>query len=91
MIAWVKTVCGWVLEIGKRSDNTKGFHLLPRRWVVERTFACLGRYRRLSKNYEYLPETSEAMVYAAMTRTMLKRLARVRTATGPQLTFQTHS
>jgi putative transposase len=83
LIDWVKTVCGWVLEIVKRSDNTKGFHVLPRRWVVERTFAWLGRYRRLSKDYEYLPETSEAMVYAAMTRTMLKRLARVRTATGP--------
>lgn len=46
------------------------------RWVVERTFAWLGRYRRLSKDYEYLPQTSETMIYAAMTHLMLRRLAR---------------
>ena len=44
-------------------------------WVVERTFAWLGRYRRLSKDYEQLPESSEAMIYAAMRRLMLRRLA----------------
>jgi hypothetical protein len=49
--------------------------LLPRRWVVERTFAWLGRNRRLSKDYECLPAVSEAMVYAAMVRLMLRRLA----------------
>jgi putative transposase len=46
------------LEIIKRSDDQKGFKVLPRRWVVERTFGWLGRYRRLSKDYEYLTETS---------------------------------
>jgi putative transposase len=53
-----------------------GFQVLPRRWVVERTFGWLGRYRRLSKDYEELPETSEAVVYVAMIHLMVKRLAR---------------
>ncbi len=53
-----------------------GFGVLPRRWVVERTFAWLGHNRRLSKEYERLPETSEAMIYVAMTRLMLRRLTR---------------
>ena len=66
----------WRIEIVKRADTAKGFEVLPRRWVVERTFAWLGRYRRLSKDYEQLPETSEAMIYAAMVHIMLRRLAR---------------
>jgi putative transposase len=53
----------------------KRFHVLPRRWVVERTFAWLGAYRRLNRDYEYLPETSEAIIHLAMTRLMLNRLA----------------
>jgi putative transposase len=76
LIGWVQEMCGWVLEIIKRSDVVKGFKLLPRRWVVERTFGWLGRYRRLSKDYERLPESSETMVYWAMTRLMVRRLAR---------------
>ena len=76
LIAWVQETCGWVLEIIKRSDVVKGFKLLPRRWVVERTFGWLGRYRRLSKDYERQPESSEAMVYWAMTRLMVRRLTR---------------
>ncbi|MHA2303609.1 MAG: IS5 family transposase [Candidatus Thorarchaeota archaeon] len=55
--------------------GVKGFQVLPRRWVVERTFAWLGDYRRLSKDYEVLTETSEAMIYAAMVRLMVRRLA----------------
>ena len=52
LIEWTKQLCGWVLEIVKRTDDLAGFKLLPHRWVVERTFGWLGRYRRLSKDYE---------------------------------------
>jgi putative transposase len=76
LIGWLQETCGWVLEIVKRSDVVKGFKVLPRRWVVERTFGWLGRYRRLSKDYERLPESSEAMVYWAMIRLLVRRLAR---------------
>jgi putative transposase len=64
-----------LLEIVKRSDAQKGFKVLPHRWIVERTFAWLGRYRRLSKDYEFLPETSEAFIKIAMIHLMLRRLA----------------
>ena len=63
------------LEIVKRSDAIKGFYVLPRRWVVERTFGWLGRHRRLSKDYEYLTETSENMIRVAMIKLMVRRLA----------------
>lgn len=63
------------LEVVKREAGQKGFVVQPRRWVVERTFAWLGFHRRLSKDYEALPQTSEAMVYVAMIRLMLARLA----------------
>jgi len=72
---WVRHMCHWALSIVKRSDNSHGFQVLPKRWIVERTFGWLNRSRRLSKDYEQLPETEEAWVYAAMTRLMLKRLA----------------
>jgi putative transposase len=75
LINWVAETMGWSLEIIKRSDDVKGFKVLPRRWVVERTFGWLGRYRRLSKDYEQLATTTEALVYIAMTRLMLRRLA----------------
>ena len=65
----------WVLEIVKKADKAKGFQLLPHRWIVERTFAWLGRYRRLSKDYEVFVETSETMIRLAMIRLMLRRLA----------------
>jgi putative transposase len=75
LIEWVKGECGWDLRIVKRSDKTKkGFEPLPKRWVVERTFGWLGRYRRLSKDYEGLPETSEAMIQLAMIHVMVRRL-----------------
>ena len=59
-----------------RPDEQVGFAVLPRRWVVERTFAWLGLQRRLAKDYERLPASSEAFVYIAMTRIMLRRLTR---------------
>lgn len=75
LVDWVKEFGGWILEIVKRPDEAKGFVLLRRRWVVERTFAWIGRCRRLSKEYEELPETSETMIYIAMTALMVRRLA----------------
>lgn len=83
LIDWVKGQCNWVLEIVKRDPNVKGFQVLPRRWVVERTFGWLGQYRRLSKDYEVLTETSEAMIYAAMGHSMVRRLARQAQPSGP--------
>jgi len=85
LVAWVQSVCSWVLEIVKRNDDVKGFKLLPRRWVVERTFGWLGRNRRLSKDYERQTETSEAMIYWAMIRLMARRLARATVTHMPKL------
>ncbi len=66
-----------MLEIIKRNDDAKGFQVLPHRWIVERTFGWLGRYRRLSKDYEELPESSEAMIYIAIIHLMLRRLSHI--------------
>jgi putative transposase len=66
-----------LLEIVKRPEGTKGFLLLPKRWIVERTFAWLGRYRRLSKDYEYVTQTSEAMIRVVMVHLMVRRLTRL--------------
>jgi putative transposase len=74
LIAWVKSTCGGELQVIKRTDQEKGFKLLPKRWVVERTFGWLGRYRRLSKDYEKLTQTSEAMIQMAMIHIMIRRL-----------------
>jgi putative transposase len=78
LVDWVNSVCGWMLEIVKRNDDVKGFQVLPRRWVVERTFGWLGRYRRLSKDYEGLTESSQAFIYAAMIHIMVKRLVKIK-------------
>jgi putative transposase len=86
---WVWETLGWRLQIVERPGGRgqwlpadqepplrlRGFQLLPRRWVVERTFAWIGRNRRMSKDYEFLPATSEAWIYLSMIRLMLKRLA----------------
>jgi putative transposase len=65
------------LEITKRSDRIKGFVVIPKRWIVERTLGWFNRYRRLSKDYEYHTETSEAMIQVAMIHVMVRRLARI--------------
>lgn len=78
LIAWVQAVAGWVLAIVQRGHERPGFQVLPHRWLVERTFGWFNLYRRLSKDYEYLTETSEAIVYAAMTHLMVRRLVRQR-------------
>jgi putative transposase len=64
------------LPPGVSPPIVSAFAVVPRRWVVERTFAWLGRYRRLSQDYEYLTATSEAVIYLAMTRLLLRRLTR---------------
>ena len=73
LIQWVLVVCGWALQTVLRPANVQGFVVLPRRWVVERTFAWLQRYRRLSKDYEYLTSTSETMILIAMIHLMARR------------------
>ena len=72
---WVASLSGWALEIVRRPKDSRTFEALPRRWVVERTLAWLSRCRRLSKDYETLPETTESWVHIAMTHLMLRRLA----------------
>ena len=75
LVTWAKRAYNWTLEIVKRSDAMQGFVVLPRRWVVERTFAWLCRNRRLSKDYEKLPTSSETVVYLASIRLLIRRLA----------------
>lgn len=86
---WVRAVLGWTVEVVKRPQRwvwlpegaeppqmPTGFQVLKRRWVVERTFAWLGRYRRLSKDYEVLPASEEAWIYLATTNLLVRRLAK---------------
>ncbi len=80
LVDWVKRQCQWVLEIVERPANAVGFEVLPHRWVVERTFAWFGKYRRLSKDYEYHPRSSETMLHLAMIHLMARRLARSATS-----------
>jgi putative transposase len=93
-VEWIKAQLGWTVEIVKRPSKWGRYPIdvepppmpkwttLPRRWVVERTFAWIGRYRRMSKDYEYLTETSEAFIYAAMVRLLLRRLSRMAAEAG---------
>jgi len=67
----------WIIEIVKRSDAAKGFEVVPKRWVVERTLAWLGRCRRLSKDFEACIESAAAWVMLAHIRLLTRRLARV--------------
>jgi transposase len=94
VVEWIKEHLGWTVEIvkqprrwfrvpeGEEVPFVLAFVVLPRRWVVERTFAWVGRYRRMSKDYEYLTASSESFIYAAMVRLMLKRLAQASAHTG---------
>ena len=66
---------GWLWHVVERAADQPGFVVLEKRWIVERTFAWFGGYRRLSKDYEYLPEVSEAMVLLCSIRLMIRRLA----------------
>jgi putative transposase len=85
---WVEQTLGWTVAVVKRPSRwrwvgpgqeppqvPRGFVVLPRRWVVERTLGWIGRWRRTSKDYEYLPQTSECVIYLTMIRVMLRRLA----------------
>ena len=74
LVDWVHDSLNIVLDIVQREPGQVGFKVLPRRWVVERTFAWLGRYRRLSKDYEKCTQSSEGMIYIASIHTMLKRI-----------------
>ena len=79
LLEWVRGLRIWRklrLEIVSRPEGSKGFVLLPKRWVGERTFGWLNRYRRLSKDYEYLTQTSEAMIPVALINLTVRRLAR---------------
>ena len=76
LVAWVEEVFGWKLEIVEKTEGQIGFQVLPKRWIVERTFAWLVRQHRLARDYERLPETSEAFIYVAMIRLMARALAK---------------
>lgn len=79
LVAWALSECGLTVEVVEKTPEQKqgkGFAVQAHRWVVERTFAWLGRYRRLAKDYDLLPQTGETWVYLAMTHLMLKRLTK---------------
>lgn len=70
----VKSAFGWILQVVLRSDSTEKFQVLPKRWIVERTFAWFEGFRRLSKDYEVLTESSEHMVLLTMIKIMCNKL-----------------
>lgn len=74
-LMWVMDVCRWIVQVVLRPEQTQGFVLLKKRWVVERTLGWLMRCRRLVRDYEVLPQTSETFIYLAMIRIMVRRLA----------------
>jgi transposase len=83
LVRWAHTVLALMVTIVKRSDDTTGFVVLPRRWVVERTFGWLMRYRRLVRDYERRPEHHEAMVLWATVAIMTRQLARTTAGVPP--------
>jgi putative transposase len=74
LLGWAQEAGQWAIEVVKRPVAQRSFAVLPKRWIVERTFAWLGRYRRLSKDYEERPASSETMIRIAMINLMLHRL-----------------
>ena len=84
LVAWAAAVLAVTVTVVKRSDNLRGFVVLPRRWVVERSFGWLNRHRRLVRDYERLPEHHEAMVLWATTMIMTRQLVRQRTGQPPE-------
>jgi putative transposase len=73
---WCEQTGEWELEVVERDREAEGFRILPKRWIVERTFSWLVRNRRLSKDYERRVQTSETLIQVAMIRLILRRLAR---------------
>jgi putative transposase len=71
---WVRQQCGWELDIVAKDPTVTGFAVLPKRWIIERTFAWLGKCRRLSKDYEHLVTSAAAMIRLAMIGLMVRRL-----------------
>lgn len=74
VVDWIRERFGWTVEIVNKVVDQVGFVPLPRRWVVERSFAWYGRYRRLAKDYEFWGTSTESLVYIASIHLMLKRL-----------------
>jgi len=74
VVDWVLQTCGWLLTTILRPAGVKGYIHLPKRWIVERTFGWFGRYRRLSKDYEHNPRSSETWIYLAMIHRMSRHL-----------------
>lgn len=74
LVKKTKKMFGWILEIVLRTDSSSGFQVLPKRWIVERTFSWFESYRRLAKDYEYHADTSEAMIQLSMIKLMLNRI-----------------
>ena len=78
----LKKIGKWTIEIIRRSDTAKGFEVLPRRWVVERTFAWLGRNRRLAKDFENTIESATAWLFMAPVQLITRRIATLCDKTG---------
>lgn len=74
-LMWLMDAFPWVVQVVLHPEPPQGFVVLKKRWIVERTFGWLNWYRLLSKDYQRLPENSEAMIYISMIRLMLRRLA----------------
>ena len=77
LATWCQTTGEWELEVVERPPGTRGFSVVPRRWVVERTFSWIARNRRMSKDYERKVQTSETLIQVAMVRLLLARVGHV--------------